>query len=170
MVRIHSGVPNSFIISYLHHIDFLLLPLTFCFGGKGSMLKSAAFHAVSINLPLKLPQQFPPQFHLFWPLRPPILSSLAERFAVYPTDSNLPGDGVRVLIRDMKRIGEIVGQQEAKLQARSRSVKFRILEIGRVVRTKGGPNRERLEPVAARSRRRRHSRRCNVNGVGADKN
>jgi len=52
---------------------------------------------------------------------------------------------VRVLIRAMKRIGEIAGQQGAKLRDRSRSVKFRILEIGRVVRTKGGPNRERLQ-------------------------
>jgi len=45
----------------------------------------------------------------------------------------------------MKRIGEIAGQQGAKLRDRSRSVKLRILEIGRVVRTKGGPNRERLQ-------------------------
>jgi transposase, IS5 family len=52
---------------------------------------------------------------------------------------------VRVLIRAMKRIAEIAGRQGAKLRDRSRSVKFRILEIGRVVRTKGGPNRERLQ-------------------------
>ncbi len=32
-----------------------------------------------------------------------------------------------------------------KLRDRSRSVKFRILEIGRIARTKGGPNRERLQ-------------------------
>jgi IS5 family transposase len=52
---------------------------------------------------------------------------------------------VRVLIRAMKRIGEIAGQQGAKLRDRSRSVKLRVLEIGRIVRTKGGPNRERLQ-------------------------
>jgi len=45
----------------------------------------------------------------------------------------------------MKRIGEIAGKQGAKLRDRSRSVKFRILEIGRIARTKGGPNRERLQ-------------------------
>jgi transposase, IS5 family len=55
------------------------------------------------------------------------------------------GDGVRVLIRVMKRITEIAGQQGAKLRDRSRSVKLRILEIGRVVRTKGGPSKERLQ-------------------------
>ena len=55
------------------------------------------------------------------------------------------GDGVRVLIRAMKRIGEIVGSREPSCRDRSRSVKLRILEIGRVARTKGGPNRERLQ-------------------------
>jgi hypothetical protein len=44
----------------------------------------------------------------------------------------------------MKRIIDIAGQQGAKLRDRSRSVKFR-MEIGRVARTKGGPNRERLQ-------------------------
>ncbi len=72
-------------------------------------------------------------------------TTVVETNVHYPTDSNLLGDGVRVLIRAMKRIGEIAGQQGAKLRDRSRSVKFRVLEIGRVVRTKGGPNRERLQ-------------------------
>ena len=64
----------------------------------------------------------------------------------YPTDSNLLGDGVRVLIRAMKRIREIAGEQGAKVTRHlSRSVKYRILEIGRVARSKGGPNRERLQ-------------------------
>ena len=72
-------------------------------------------------------------------------TTVVETNIHYPTDSNLLGDGVRVLIRAMKRIAEIAGQQGAKLRDRSRSVKFRILEIGRVARTKGGPNRERLQ-------------------------
>ena len=72
-------------------------------------------------------------------------TTVVETNIHYPTDSNLLGDGVRVLIRTMKRIGEIAGQQGAKLRDRSRSVKLRILEIGRVARTKGGPNRERLQ-------------------------
>jgi IS5 family transposase len=72
-------------------------------------------------------------------------TTVVETNIHYPTDSNLLGDGVRVLIRAMKRIGEIAGKQGAKLRDRSRSVKFRILEIGRIARTKGGPNRERLQ-------------------------
>ena len=72
-------------------------------------------------------------------------TTVVETNIHYPTDSNLLGDGVRVLIRAMKRIGEIAGKQGAKLRDRSRGVKKRILEIGRVARTKGGPNRDRLQ-------------------------
>jgi transposase, IS5 family len=72
-------------------------------------------------------------------------TTVVETNIHYPTDSNLLGDGVRVLIRAMKRIAEIAGQQGAKLRDRSRSVKLRVLEIGRIARTKGGPNRERLQ-------------------------
>lgn len=78
-------------------------------------------------------------------------TTVVETNIHYPTDSNLLGDGVRVLIRAMKRIGEIAGQQGTKLRDWSRSVKFRILEIGRVVRTKVGPNRERLQQRAERA-------------------
>jgi IS5 family transposase len=72
-------------------------------------------------------------------------TTVVETNIHYPTDSNLLGDGVRMLIRVMRRIDEIVGKQGAKLRDRSRSVKLRILEIGRIVRTRGGPNRERLQ-------------------------
>jgi transposase, IS5 family len=72
-------------------------------------------------------------------------TTVVETNIHYPTDSNLLGDGVRVLIRAMKRIAEIAGEQGAKLRDRSRSVKLRVLQIGRIVRTKGGPNRERLQ-------------------------
>jgi IS5 family transposase len=72
-------------------------------------------------------------------------TTVVETNIHYPTDSSLLGDGVRVLLRAMKRISEIAGEQGAKLRDRSRSVKRRILEIGRVARSKGGPNRERLQ-------------------------
>ena len=72
-------------------------------------------------------------------------TTVVETNIHYPTDRSLWGDGVRVLIRAMKRVGEIAGNQGAKIRDRSRSVKRRILEIGRMVRTKGGPNRERLQ-------------------------
>lgn len=53
-------------------------------------------------------------------------TTVVETNIHYPTDSNLLGDGVRVLIRAMKRIADIAGQQGAKLRDRSRSVKCRV--------------------------------------------
>jgi hypothetical protein len=46
------------------------------------------------------------------------------------------GDRVRVLTRIMKKITKITGAVGTKLRDRSRSVKFRLLEIGRVARAK----------------------------------
>jgi len=56
----------------------------------------------------------------------------------HATDSTLLGDGVPVLIRTMKKITQIAGAVGTKLRDRSRSVKFRLLEIGRVARTTSG--------------------------------
>jgi IS5 family transposase len=72
-------------------------------------------------------------------------TTVVETHIHYPTDSHLRGDGVRVVIRARKRIAEIAGHQGAKLRARGRSVQFRIGEIGRIARTRGGPNRERWQ-------------------------
>jgi IS5 family transposase len=71
-------------------------------------------------------------------------TTVVETNIRYPTDSGLLGDGVRVLTRTMKKITKLVGTAGAKLRDRSRSVKFRLLEIGRAVRGKAVPNRERL--------------------------
>ncbi len=72
-------------------------------------------------------------------------TTVVETNIHYPTDSSLLGDGVRVLTRAMKRISAIVGDVGAKLRDRSRSVKYRILEIGRAARSKGGAGKERLQ-------------------------
>lgn len=72
-------------------------------------------------------------------------TTVVETNIHYPTDSSLLGDGVRVLTRTMKKITKLVGTAGAKLRDRSRSVKFRLLEIGRTVRGKAGPNQERLQ-------------------------
>ena len=60
------------------------------------------------------------------------------------TDSSLLGDGVRVLIRTMKRIGKIAGETGAKLRDRSRSVKLRVLDIARAARSRAKQSREKL--------------------------
>jgi transposase, IS5 family len=74
-------------------------------------------------------------------------TTVVEANIHYPTDSTLLGDGVRVLTRTMKKITEIAGTVGTKLCDHSRSVKFRLLEIGRVARAKarGAINRDKLK-------------------------
>src|SRR6202040_1757318 len=62
----------------------------------------------------------------------------------YPTDSSLLGDGVRVLTRTMKKITGIAGTAGTQLRDRSRSVKWRVLEIARAARAKGRQSGEKL--------------------------
>jgi IS5 family transposase len=71
-------------------------------------------------------------------------TTVVETNIHYPSDSTLLGDGVRVLTRTMKKITAIAGAAGAQLRDRSRSVKFRLLEIGRIARSKGAVNRDKL--------------------------
>lgn len=71
-------------------------------------------------------------------------TTVVETNIHYPTDSSLLGDGVRVLTRTMKRVTAIAGTVGLKLRDRSRSVKRRVLEIGRIARTKGAARQDRL--------------------------
>ncbi|MGY4287809.1 hypothetical protein ACVWXO_007029 [Bradyrhizobium sp. LM2.7] len=72
-------------------------------------------------------------------------TTVVETNLHYPTDSTLLGDGVRVLIRTMKKVTEIAGAAGTKLRERTRSVKLRLLDISRIVRAKGPLNHERLK-------------------------
>ena len=72
-------------------------------------------------------------------------TTVVETDIHHPTDSTLMGDGVRVLTRIMRKITEIAGAVGTKLRDRSRSVKLRLLEIGRVARAKGPINQEKLK-------------------------
>jgi IS5 family transposase len=72
-------------------------------------------------------------------------TTVVETNIHYPTDSSLLGDGVRVLIRTMKKITGIAGAAGAKLRDRSRSVKLRVLEIARAARSKSPPSQARLK-------------------------
>jgi IS5 family transposase len=72
-------------------------------------------------------------------------TTVVEANIHHPTDSTLLGDGVRVLIRTMGKIGTIAGAAGAKLRDRSRSVKWRLLEIARIARAKGPINHEKLK-------------------------
>ena len=72
-------------------------------------------------------------------------TTVVETDIHHPTDSTLLGDGVRVLTRTMRKITKIAGVVGTKLRDRSRSVKFRLLEIGRVARAKGPINQDKLK-------------------------
>ena len=72
-------------------------------------------------------------------------TTVVETNIHHPTDSTLLGDGVRVLIRTMKKITTITGVVGTKLRDRSRSVKLRLLDISRIARAKGQLNHERLK-------------------------
>ena len=63
-------------------------------------------------------------------------TTVVETNIHYPTDSSLLGDGVRVLIRTMKKVTAIAGKAGAKLRDRSRTVKLRVLDIARAARAK----------------------------------
>src|SRR5271169_4928990 len=71
-------------------------------------------------------------------------TTVVETNIHYPTDSSLLGDGVRVLTRTMKKITGIAGAAGAQLRDRSRSVKWRVLEIARAARAKGRQSSEKL--------------------------
>jgi len=71
-------------------------------------------------------------------------TTVVETNIHHPTDSTLLGDGVRVLTRLMKKITKIAGAAGTKLRDRTRSVKLRLLEIGRVARSKGPVRQDRL--------------------------
>lgn len=72
-------------------------------------------------------------------------TTVVETNIHYPTDSSLLGDGVRVLIRGMKKVQDIAGKAGAKLRDRSRSVKLRVLDIARAARSKGAQSQDKLK-------------------------
>ena len=71
-------------------------------------------------------------------------TTVVETNIHYPTDSSLLGDGVRVLTRTMKKVTAIAGTVGATLRDRSRSVRHRLWEIGRIARSKGAQRQEKL--------------------------
>ena len=71
-------------------------------------------------------------------------TTVVETNVHYPTDSSLLGDGVRVLVRTMKKITKIAGEVGTMLRDRSRSVKRRVFDIARAARSKAKQRSEKL--------------------------
>jgi IS5 family transposase len=76
-------------------------------------------------------------------------TTVVETNIHYPTDSSLLGDGVRVLTRVMKKITKIAGDVGAKLRDRTRSVKHRVMEIGRAARAVRAQGKDKLHKAYA---------------------
>lgn len=72
-------------------------------------------------------------------------TTLVESNIHYPTDSTSLGDGVRVLIRTMKKVTKLTGGVGTNLRDRSRSVAQRVREIARAARSKAPPNQETIK-------------------------
>ena len=72
-------------------------------------------------------------------------TTVVETDIHYPTDSSLLGDGVRVLTRIMKRVGEISGQTGTQLRDRTRSIKLKVLAIARASRNKTESGKQKLK-------------------------
>jgi transposase, IS5 family len=77
-------------------------------------------------------------------------TTVVETNIHYPTDSTLMGDGVRVLIRVMKRVAGQIGEAGAKFRDRSRSVKRRILEIAYAARNKNEKGQAKMKAAYTR--------------------
>jgi IS5 family transposase len=72
-------------------------------------------------------------------------TTVVETDIHYPTDSSLLGDGVRVLTRAMKRIGQLARAAGAKLRDRTKSAGRCVLQIGRICRSRTEQGKDRLQ-------------------------
>jgi IS5 family transposase len=72
-------------------------------------------------------------------------TTVVETNIHYPTDSTLLGDGVRVLTRTMQQIERETGRVGTRLRSRLRSVKHRLIEIGRTAKQRGEQAQEKIQ-------------------------
>ena len=77
-------------------------------------------------------------------------TTVVETNIHYPTDSSLLGDGVRVLTRVMKKVGEVAGEVGTVLRDRTRSIKLKVLAIARASRNKTESGKEKLQQAYVR--------------------
>src|SRR5450631_560376 len=72
-------------------------------------------------------------------------TTVVETDIHYPTDSTLLGDGVRVLTRAMKKIGDLAGAVGTQLRDRTRSVCHCLINIGRASRSRVLQGKKRMQ-------------------------
>lgn len=72
-------------------------------------------------------------------------TTVTEKNIRYPTDSQLLGDGIRVITRTITKLKIVAGQTQLKFRNRARSVNHRLLEIARAARRQGETGTAQLE-------------------------
>jgi IS5 family transposase len=72
-------------------------------------------------------------------------TTVTEKDIRYPTDSQLLGDGIRVVTRTIDKLKRVAGETQLKFRNRTRSVNRRLLEIARAARQQGEGGKEKLQ-------------------------
>lgn len=72
-------------------------------------------------------------------------TTVTEKNIRYPTDSQLLGDGIRVITRTIVKLKTIAGETQLKFRNRARSVNRRLLEISRAALQQGEAGKEKLQ-------------------------
>lgn len=72
-------------------------------------------------------------------------TTVTEKNIRYPTDSQLLGDGIRVITRTIAKLKTVAGETQLKFRNRARSVNRRLLEISRAALQQGEAGREKLQ-------------------------
>src|SRR5712691_3189714 len=72
-------------------------------------------------------------------------TTVTEKNIRYPTDSQLLGDGIRVITRTIEKLKTVAGETQLKFRNRARSVNRRLLEISRAALQQGEAGKEKLQ-------------------------
>lgn len=74
-------------------------------------------------------------------------TTVVETNIHYPLDSQLLADGVRVITRTVRKLEQAVGQAGQQFRDRMRSVKYRLIELGKAARQQGEQAKEKREQI-----------------------
>ena len=72
-------------------------------------------------------------------------TTVTEKNIRYPTDSQLLGDGMRVITWTIEKLKTVAGETQLKFRNRARSVNRRLLEISRAALQQGEAGKEKLQ-------------------------
>ena len=76
-------------------------------------------------------------------------STVIDADVKYPTDAGLASSGVRVLAREGRKLGKLIGEQKARVRDRSRSMGRKLRAITRTIRRRSGEAKEQVLKLTA---------------------